>query len=80
MLNLFVTPLFHRAYFCTASAEVRATVGWTSEDEDLISHERNACVAYGLWHLPRRLWRDLRGMVMDVISAELFERSCHFES
>eukprot|EP00971_Amphidinium_carterae_P200316 3975301-Amphidinium_carterae.2 len=51
---LLDTPV-HRAYFCSASAGVRATVGWTREDEALIFHEGNACVSYGLWRLPRIL-------------------------
>eukprot|EP00971_Amphidinium_carterae_P216384 4295070-Amphidinium_carterae.4 len=41
------TPI-HRAYFCSISEEIRAAVGWTREEEDLVFHEGNACVSYGL--------------------------------
>eukprot|EP00971_Amphidinium_carterae_P349837 6491254-Amphidinium_carterae.2 len=71
MLNLlkvlFVIPLFIVPTFAQFQRKFELLLDGR-EDEDLVFHEGNACVAYGLWRLPRKLWRDLRNTVMDIES------------
>eukprot|EP00971_Amphidinium_carterae_P312819 6217040-Amphidinium_carterae.2 len=66
------TPI-HRAYYCSATDAVRASVEWTLYDETLIFRQGNACAAYGLWDPFRAHWQDLRSSVMNVISADFLE-------
>eukprot|EP00971_Amphidinium_carterae_P166145 3293098-Amphidinium_carterae.4 len=71
------TPV-HRSYYCSATDAVRTSVGWTLDDETLMFLQGNACVASGLWHLPRVHWQDLRSSVMNVNSADFLDSLCHF--